>query len=272
MRCWVAIAALATLGAAGALAQTFLPTPVNSSTTPRLDVDREEDGVTFAAAAVAITGCTVPGSPSVHYAARLETTYADGDRATTITDNGSLAADASPPSAVSQQPGWLASCIGSLPCFDFDGGDEARSTFASQAQPNLICAVARYDTSGDAYIWDGNNVPFRHGIINLSTTMYLVAGSSAVATTLGRTVGAWHVWCATYDGASSSLRRDGSASSAVSLTTTGLIGLTLGRHTSIAAAYLNGAIAELLLYDTPPAGGAADVEDYLECVYGAFPQ
>lgn len=59
-RCWVALVVVATLGAVGAMAQTFLPTPVNSAATPRLDVDREEDGPLFAAAAVA-TGPSFSG-------------------------------------------------------------------------------------------------------------------------------------------------------------------------------------------------------------------
>ena len=87
-----------------------------------------------------------PGTPSLHYAARLETEYANTDPVPTATDQGSLGVNAAQATG-SAQPTFVADCINGLPCYSFDGGDSLFTGEAAFSMPNP-------NREGQAYLDD----------------------------------------------------------------------------------------------------------------------
>lgn len=215
-----------------------------------------------------------PGSPTLWFAADKETSYADGASVSTMTDFGSLAKNATQATA-SAQPTYRTTCaagkLGNRPCFSFNGNNYLTTVdFAALPQPNLTCIVIAINSGlpGIYHTYDGNQpASDRNTIYTRSTGKWSFYAGLEIESSVTATAGQYEMICATFNGASSTLRVSGAQ-------TTGNPG-SWGQRGLYIASYQgnykpNGHIAELIIYDTPPA--VADVEAYLTTKYGSFPQ
>jgi hypothetical protein len=219
-------------------------------------------------------GCpALPGSPAVHYAARLEAAYADGDPVSSATDQGSFGSSATQ-AVGSAQPTFVASCVNGLPCYDGDGGDYLVSSFSvNQAQPSLICGVVRNDVpTNQNWYWSSQTTGTRQelAIVVAGADDYTAFAGTSLDSLVEPGVGEYDYVCVTYNGASSNIRVNGSSAATGNAGTEDLDGFTLlaryGGNLN-----LNGAIAELIYYNS--AQDAAGVESVIECLYGTtWPQ
>lgn len=281
-RCWVAlvvVATLAVLGAVGAMAQTFLPTPVNSSAIPRLDVDREEDGPLFAAAVAAVAAAsapTPPGTPSLWFDGSdidgdgtYNSAYTDGDPVTTWVDKGSLGVDATQATAAAKPTYKAGIGPNGSDTILWDGNDVlTTATMVAQSQPitsafmlnveNLVTSSALHGSGG------GNNFRLYSGVnelIYMRSTVFAPTGQSM-------TFGTDQSLIARFDGTSSWSRLDGVQGSNINPGTAGIPAnvLNIGDLSSAGGAGWKGEIAEALIYygAEDPAG----IESYFTAKYG----
>ena len=122
------------------------------------------------------------------------------------------------------QPRLVFSCIGSLPCLRDDGTDVLSKTLgASISQPFTMLAVAtrtgNFTSFGHVMGGYTGTVGTIGGWNNTANT--LIIGSEAVSTTLGSvTDSAWHVLVYQFNGASSFVKADATASSNANITQT----------------------------------------------------
>lgn len=213
----------------------------------------------------------VPGSPSYLFDAD-EIAQADATAVATWEDLGSLGSDASQ-ATPSARPTLQVPCEGggvlnSANCVDFDGGDSLKDSGVSlMAQPNLAFAVYRFDTSTGT-VFDDENGNHRNIIYQASGRHTAFAGANLLGATV--TTGQWVATVASFDSTNSFIRVNGSETTG-NPSTAGLSGITLGAFNTGAVA-LDGAIAIVGFYDDAGGVTADDIETYLSCRYGSFPQ
>lgn len=167
------------------------------------------------------------------------------------------------------KPTYRTNVVNGKPVVRFDGTDDTMVTaaFASElAQPNTIIAVALFATTAttNRMICDGLAAGKRHAMyshLNSGGKWTFYAGTTEVNGSVIAT-GAFHVVSAIYNGASSVLYLNGAQDATGNTGSNPLSGLRLGSFAG--AAFLNGDIAEILVYDS--ALSTADresVEEYL---------
>ena len=221
---------------------------------------------------------TPPGSPS-WWMSMPDEAYADGAAVSTIHDLGSLAKDATQGTAGARAT-FATPCesgkLEDLACATFDGGDWYQVAYAtSLAQPNLICSVANYGATVGVteIVYDGDDGSNRNELIGYTATNHAINGGTILAgPPNSAAANRWDMVCATFNGGSSGIRVNGSSVATGAGGAHAMDGVTIGAAFSGAAAFLTGKIAEVIVYDTAPAGGAADVEAYFVARYGSFPQ
>jgi hypothetical protein len=214
-----------------------------------------------------------PGTPSLWFDGSdidgdgtYNSAYADGDPVTTWVDKGALGVDATQATAGAKPTYRAGGGPGAEDAIEFDGGDILQSaSFSSDlAQVNLVSGVAKWDSNtGAQYVWAGRStgISARNDLFKSTATRTVVAGSVLSGTATG-VAGQWDSLVATYDGVSSVLRVNGSVDVSGNAGAQGMGGITLGGHPSTPTfiGYLDGSLAEVLVYDTSPT--ASDVEDY----------
>lgn len=99
-------------------------------------------GSTSALGGVSSGGCpALPGTPSIHYAARLETAYSNNDPVTSVTDQGSVGVNLDTTASAATRPTFKSPCESGqhadLPCYSFDGGDFIRASAVSSSHKFL---------------------------------------------------------------------------------------------------------------------------------------
>ncbi len=175
----------------------------------------------------------------------------------------------------SNRPTYRTSRINGLPSVAFASASsqslDTGAWITSRAVPNTVFTAFRYGTI------TGNLYSGRSGVFNYAG---LLAGKLDIGTGGGGGVSTeadldndWHVLGAVYNGAATALYLDGRRAVATGTTSTGasanLPGLRMGSNSSGSGAYLDGEIAELVVYDaalTP--AEVAQVMSYLGTKYG----
>jgi hypothetical protein len=205
--------------------------------------------------------------------------YANGAAVSTIHDLGSLAKDATQGTAGARAT-FATPCdagkLEDLACATFDGGDFYQIAFGtSLTQPNLICSVTNYGATVGVteIVYDGDDAANRNELIGYTTSNHAINGGTILAGPLNSAAAnRWDMVCATFNGASGNIRVNGSSIATGAVGAQAMDGITVGAAFSGAAAFLTGKIAEIIVYDTAPDGGASDVEAYFVARYGSFPQ
>lgn len=221
----------------------------------------------------------LPDDPSLFFVStnidgQDNATLSDNDPVCTWTDLGSLGVNAT--SSSTACPTFNeAGGPGGRDDVTFDGGDTlftGEASFAALAQPNLIVAVGNVGAaagSGEPF-FDGDTSARRQQAYGNSGTMWL-HGGSAVSTGLSLSLNTWHVAGGTFNGASSVGYIDGSTAN-VAAGTNAPQGLRIGTRYDGGTSVLQGGMALVAVYDTPPAGGAGDVDTWAETHFGvSFP-
>ncbi|MEK9722164.1 MAG: hypothetical protein VW405_01605 [Rhodospirillaceae bacterium] len=228
-------------------------------------------------ASSAATSCTVPGSPTYHFAAYLETGYATTDPVGTATDFGSAGDDAIQGTAAAK-PTFLSPCssgkIGGRPCFSYDGGDFLSTvTDTALTQDFLVCAVYSSDYGDlNQAVWGSGTASIDSELLAGDAPLIRVYSGAFLQSSVTPSAGEFNRVCTVHDNTSSSIRVASTVTSGTA-GANGLAGVTIGAQRDSGNIPLTGTVAEILAYDTAPAGGASEVEDYLDCVYGSsWPQ
>lgn len=211
-----------------------------------------------------------PGSPSLWFDASQEA-FANNDLVTTWADRGSLAKNATNAGG-SFRPTFKSPCesgkLNNKPCMSFGNNlTFATGAFTSMSQPDWICVVYNPRTVTNETVFDGDDGTTRHGLDVNSGNFRFVDGS--VFSGPAASANTYYTVCTVYNGASSSLRVNGSATNG-SGGSHAFDGLNIGKNSGGGGFMLDGYIAEILVYDTDPT--IANVEAYLSSKYGSFPQ
>ena len=225
-------------------------------------------------------GIVPPGSPRLWYLASNlnganNAGVDDADPIGTWTNLGSDGTGSNAVQAVSgARPSYdeVEATLGDK-AIDFDGSDYMQTaTIANLWQPSKICLVYRQDSGAvSTNFIEGLNSGNRQSISTSgggSRDLQIYAGSSVVASGKLITFGAWHMVIVSFNGAASYVRLDGSQSANLSPGTHKLAGLTIGGIYS-GSSFLNGAMAEVIVYDNGTSIVDTDVEDYFSSRYGA---
>lgn len=177
---------------------------------------------------------------------------ADGTAVQTWLDssgNGNTASQAT----VGLRPVFKTGIVGNLPVVRFAQASTqwlATAAFgASLSQPNTIVLVASTTgPAGDHYVHDGLTTNNRHAFIYTAQTVSTYAGTQITA---GASVGTGpHIFTCFYNGASSSVFKDGVSYISGAAGANPLDGLTVGsRFNQQAGTFLDGDLEEILIYN-----------------------
>lgn len=216
-----------------------------------------------------------PGDPDIWLAAHKES-FNDSDAVGTWTDYGLLGADVTQATEVAR-PTFKSPCssgkLGGAPCLRFDGGDQLSSgAFAAGDQPALLCFVGMTSDTATRFFVDKTSGGATNRVVIWSAASAYSA-FAGTATISGGTIsaGSYINACFTANGASSTLRVNGSQVASGSAGTTTLASIRVGLGNS-GTGYLLGDMLEVLYYEDPGSVTAADVESYFVDRYGSFPQ
>lgn len=196
----------------------------------------------------------------------------DGDPVASWNDASASNLDATQASSVSR-PLWIDGAVNGLPSVRFDGVNDflATGTFGSPLATATVFLVASKAGTATTYYYDGiasgNRNAFGHQIIGVGEHGIYAGGLGCSAAQAAPT--GFHLWTAAFNGASSSLRRDGSAFAAGDAGSLTLTGVTVGSLWSGDAAMHSGDIAALLVYEGVLGSSDRDaVEAYLKTRWG----
>lgn len=146
------------------------------------------------------------------------------------------------------------------------------ATLGPITQPNTVFVVAKGTGTGNQVIVDGDgDGTTRHQLLYRTTTGYLqqFAGNIINATTDLR--GAFKVFSAVFNGASSSARVNGAAHLTGNPGAQAFGAVYIGRDGAAGGALLIGNIAEIIVYDALlDAGQIAQVESYLNAKWSVY--
>lgn len=179
------------------------------------------------------------------------TGIANGAVVPTWVDSSGAGRDAN---EASLQPTRVNGAINGLPAVAFNGHRLKTSVFASQAQPITVFLVAKLNSLlGTQVLLDGNAGEmqlFKDTFPHWALSAGLVVGPTADT--------AWHIFCITFSGTSGAAHlRVGGGPGVSGLTNfNSLTAVTMGSYGASASGFLNGRIAELLVYK-----GARTAED-----------
>lgn len=212
--------------------------------------------------------CPFPATPYHHFAARLETAYANLDPVGTMTNFGSSGLDATQATG-SAQPTFLNPCeagVVDLPCFDGDAGDyAATATHTAFSGSATWCWVGEWDVSGAAnqYIHDGAASGRNQGYKRTSNVFRISAPTNLNGPSA--TPSSYFSVCGEFNGVSSAIWTAGVQTHTGDTGTGKATGATLmGRYDGAMA--MDGALLELLVFDGPVDESA--VHDAFSCIYG----
>lgn len=155
-----------------------------------------------------------------------------------------------------------------LNVIDFDGGDRIVSAGLTLTQPNTYFVVYKADTTPDnsGYLFDG--VSARQLVSNGSVAgkMQMFAGSIV---SVGTRLTTPQIVYARFSGATSQFAQNGAAATTTSPGTNGVTGLTVGDRYQVGTGYLDGFMAEILVYAASlSAEDRSAVEAYLAAKWG----
>ena len=165
---------------------------------------------------------------------------------------------------LNNQPAVATSAINSRPALDFDGSNDNLSATFTLSHPVRIFCVGNFRaTGGQNQLFDGTATNTMRMYIGGATEVAMFAGANLPATVAS--VNGWFVWECFFNGASSSLTRNGTtlaSGNAGSNTTVG--GLRLAVLGSGLSNFTNCQIAEVVLYSRAiTASEASSVRSYL---------
>ena len=187
------------------------------------------------------------------------TGLADGEAVTTWTDASGAGANITQATA-NRKPLYKTGVINGLPTVRFDGlndgtGDYLRGAF-NRAIPNTVFIVLQFlaaQTGATKTIMDGVADPNNYMFQKLSTGAETERASCGTALNGPDTADfvTWHIWALTFNGASSSIHRDGTSRAAGNAGTGSQNGITIGGGAYLAdTAFSNMDIAEVLIYNS----------------------
>jgi hypothetical protein len=192
-----------------------------------------------------------------------EISASDGDLVSTWADETGNGYDLTAGTA----PTYRDNIIGSNPVVRFDGSSEfVDVAFSALAQPNTIFVVAQFRSNAG-----GSNQPIldakdndRQTIGENNDSWQLFAGSSL---TRGTADTVEHIWGGLFNGASSTLRVDGSQIASGDVGGGSLDGLTVGTNQP-QEDFSAVDVGEILVYPQDKSGIESDVEQYLSDKWG----
>lgn len=164
---------------------------------------------------------------------------------------------------LNNQPAVATSAINSRPALDFDGSNDSLSATFTLSQPVRIFCVGNLRAAGSqTQLFDGTANNTMRLYVNTATEVAMFASGNLPATVASVT--GWFVWECVFNGASSSLIRNGTtlaSGNAGSSVPGGLRLAVLGGGTSN---FTNCQIAEVVLYSRAiTASEASSVRSYL---------
>ena len=167
-----------------------------------------------------------------------------------------------------KRPLYKTSIQNGLPAILFDGTNDVMTSGAIDAQPVTIAIVAKM-TTVSTYFYDGadgsNRCALGDGVGGVANKAGYFAGTTVIEANYTVAGSPFNLWLTEFNGASSSLRKNAAAFASGNPGTQGLAnGITLGNRLGLSF-YLNGYVAELLIYKTAalPTASRDALEAYL---------
>jgi hypothetical protein len=147
------------------------------------------------------------------------------------------------------RPKYKNSGINGNPVVAFDGVDDylITSPFSAISQPNTVFVVWKANTRGLQFVVDGIANTNRHGIFQRTDRIEFFAGNSVSYTDVGPLNGM--ITTAIFNGAGSEIWENGESKATGNIGSHSLTGITVGARQAHSTGFLDGDIAEILIYN-----------------------
>lgn len=168
---------------------------------------------------------------------------------------------------LNNQPAVATNALNSRPAIDFDGSNDSLGAAFTLSQPvRIFCVGNLRATNSQTQLFDGTSQNSMRLYVNSATEIAMFAGGNLAATVASLT--GWFVWECVFNGASSSLIRNGTTLASGNAGSSAPGGLRLAVLGSGTSNFTNCQIAEVVLYSRAiTAGEAGSVRSYLAGKY-----